>query len=100
VAPVWADQDGRGAHVNLSGLGVVRGSDHAEEARELIRFLRRPAEQAVFAENNHEFPAVEGASPSPEIEQFGEFRRDPIDVDRAGARLDEALTLMDRVGWD
>ncbi len=24
VAPVWADQDGRGTHVNLSGLGVVR----------------------------------------------------------------------------
>ena len=25
VAPVWADQQGRGTHVNLSGLGVVRG---------------------------------------------------------------------------
>ena len=65
VAPVWADQDGRGTHVNLSGLGVVRGSDHAEEARELIRFLREPAQQEVFAQNNHEFPAVEGARPSP-----------------------------------
>ena len=100
VAPVWADQDGRGTHVNLSGLGVVRSSDHAEEARELIAFLRQPAEQEVFAENNHEFPAVEGASSSAEIEQFGDFKRDPIDVERAGARLDEALALMDRVGWD
>src|ERR671914_2527764 len=68
VAPVWADQQGRGTHVNLSGLGVVRGSDHAEEARELIRFLRQPAQQEVFAQNNHEFPAVGGASASPEIE--------------------------------
>jgi iron(III) transport system substrate-binding protein len=100
VAPVWADQDGRGTHVNLSGLGVVRGSDHAEDARELIRFLREPAQQEVFARNNHEFPAVEGASGSPEIEGFGDFKRDPIDVDRAGARLDEALNLMDEVGWD
>src|SRR3954468_12780328 len=32
----WADQTGRGTHVNLSGLGVVRGSDKAEEARKLI----------------------------------------------------------------
>jgi iron(III) transport system substrate-binding protein len=100
VAPVWADQDGRGTHVNLSGLGVVRGSDHAAEARELIRFLREPAQQEVFARNNHEFPVVAGARPSSEIERFGDFKRDPIDVDRAGARLGEALNLMDEVGWD
>jgi iron(III) transport system substrate-binding protein len=96
----WADQQGRGTHVNLSGLGVVRGSDHAEEARELIEFLRRPAEQEVFAQNNHEFPAVGGAKPSPEIAQFGDFKRDPIDVAGAGRHLKEALNLMDEVGWD
>ena len=28
VAPVWADQHGRGTQVNLSGLGVVTSSDH------------------------------------------------------------------------
>jgi iron(III) transport system substrate-binding protein len=89
VAPVWADQQGRGTHVNLSGMGVVRGSDHADEARALIEFLTRPAEQRVFVENNHEF-AVTGTP---------KFRRDPIDVARAGARLDEALGLMDEVGW-
>ena len=100
VAPVWADQDGRGTHVNLSGLGVVRGADHAEEAGELIRFLRAPAQQEVFAQNNHEFPAVEGAQPSSEIEQFGDFGQDPIDVDGAGPLLGDALELMDQVGWD
>jgi iron(III) transport system substrate-binding protein len=100
VAPVWADQDGRGTHVNLSGLGVVRTSDQPEEAQELIDYLRQPAEQEIFAQNNHEFPVVSGASPSDEIAQFGSFKRDPIDVERAGERLDEALTLMDEVGWD
>jgi iron(III) transport system substrate-binding protein len=86
--------------VNLSGLGVVRGADHAEEAGELIRFLRAPAQQEVFAQNNHEFPAVEGAQPSSEIEQFGDFGQDPIDVDGAGPLLGDALELMDQVGWD
>jgi iron(III) transport system substrate-binding protein len=100
VAPVWADQDGRGTHLNLSGLGVVRASDHPEEARELIDYLRQPAEQEIFARNNHEFPVVSGAEPSEEIARFGTFKRDPIDVARAGERLDEALKLMDEVGWD
>jgi iron(III) transport system substrate-binding protein len=100
VAPVWADQQGRGTHVNLSGLGVVASSDHPQEARELIDYLRQPAEQEIFAQNNHEFPVVRGAKPSKEIAQFGTFKRDPIDVARAGERLDEALKLMDEVGWD
>jgi len=100
VAPVWADQQGRGTHVNLSGLGVVTSSDHPQEARELIEYLRQPAEQEIFAQNNHEFPVVRGAKPSKEIAQFGTFKRDPIDVARAGERLDEALKLMDEVGWD
>jgi iron(III) transport system substrate-binding protein len=100
VAPVWADQQGRGTHVNLSGLGVVKSSDHAEEARKLIAFLRRPAEQEVFAQSNYEFPAVAGVKPSPVIARFGSFKRDPIDVDGAGPHLDDALQLMDEVGWD
>jgi iron(III) transport system substrate-binding protein len=100
VALEWADQQGRGTHVNLSGLGVVRGSDHADAARRLIEFLLEPREQEVFAQNNHEFPVTAGARSSPQITRFGDFKRDPIDVDRAGTRLTEALTLMDEVGWD
>jgi iron(III) transport system substrate-binding protein len=90
VAAVWADQTGRGTHVNLSGLGVVRGSDRADDARALIAFLLRPGPQRVFVENNHEFPVRGGP----------ELKRDPIDVEGAGAHLDEALRLMDEVGWD
>jgi iron(III) transport system substrate-binding protein len=90
VAPVWADQQGRGTHVNLSGIGVVRGSDHAKEARELIEYFLRPSQQRVFVENNDEFPVRGG----PDI------KRDSIDVEGAGSRLDEALGLMDEVGWD
>jgi iron(III) transport system substrate-binding protein len=90
VAAVWADQQGRGTHVNLSGIGVVRGSDRADDARALIEYFLRPAQQRVFVENNHEF-SVRGAT---------DFKRDPIDVEGAGSQLDEALRLMDEVGWD
>jgi len=96
----WADQQGRGTHVNLSGLGVVRGTDQPEAARELIDFLLEPRQQEVFAQNNHEFPVVKGARPSREIAQFGDFKRDPIDVAGSGEHLEEALNLMDEVGWD
>jgi iron(III) transport system substrate-binding protein len=100
VAPVWADQNGRGTQVNLSGLGVVASSDRKEQARELIDYLRQPKEQEVFVRNNHEYPAVAGVKPDPVMARFGTFKRDMIDVAGAGPRLAEALTLMDEVGWD
>jgi iron(III) transport system substrate-binding protein len=90
VATVWADQLGRGTHVNLSGVGVVRGSDRPDDARALIEFLLRPEARRVFVENNHEFPVRGGPG----------FKRDPIDVEGAGSRLDEAVRLMDEIGWD
>jgi iron(III) transport system substrate-binding protein len=90
VALVWADQKGRGTHVNLSGLGVVRGSDRPDDARALIEFLLRPGAQRVFIENNHEFPVEGGA----------DIKRDPVDVEGAGSRRDEARRLMGEVGWD
>jgi iron(III) transport system substrate-binding protein len=100
VAPVWADQDGRGTQVNLSGVGVIRSSDMKAEAQDLIEFLREPSQQELFAANNHEYPAVEGVKPDPVMARFGTFKRDMIDVAGAGPRLAEALKLMDEVGWD
>jgi iron(III) transport system substrate-binding protein len=99
VAPVWADQNGRGTQVNLSGLGVVHGSDKAEKARELIDFLREPSQQELFAENNHEYPAVAGVKPDPVMARFGTFKRDMIDVAGAGPWSAEALGVMEGVGW-
>ena len=100
VAPVWADQNGRGTQVNLSGLGVITSSDKKPEAEELIKFLREPSQQELFARNNHEYPAVSGVKPDPVMARFGTFKRDMIDVAGAGPRLAEALKLMDDVGWD
>lgn len=100
VAPVYADQDGRGTHVNLSGMGVARSAPHPETARRLLEFLAEPAQQQVFARSNHEFAVRDGVEATPEIERFGDFKRDPIDVQRAGARLDDALALMSDVGWN
>ena len=53
----------------------------------------------MFANNNFEFPVAPQTKVSEEIGQFGDFKRDPIDVDGAGEHLDDALQLMQQVGW-
>ncbi len=100
VALEWADQNGRGTHVNLSGIGVVRASDDSDGAKELAEYLTAPAQQRTFARNNDEFAVTRGVPPGPEIARFGDFKRDPIDVQGAGRHLEDAVQMMNDVGWD
>lgn len=100
VAPVWADQEGRGTHVNLSGIGVVKATDDREGAKDLVEYLTSPEQQRIFATNNHEFPTGDPTDTTQEIAQFGEFKRDPIDVAGAGAHLEDAVQMMSEVGWE
>lgn len=100
VAPVWADQKGRGTHVNLSGIGVVKATDQRKQALELVEYLTSPAQQRVFAHNNHEFGVGPDIPSTPEIARFGSFKRDPIDVSGAGRHLADAVRMMTQVGWD
>jgi iron(III) transport system substrate-binding protein len=99
VAPVWADQDGRGTHLNLSGVGVVSATDRSQDARRLVEYLTSPAQQRIFAGNNHELGVDPDVAPTPEIARFGRFKRDPIDVAGAGRHLGDAVRLMNQVGW-
>lgn len=100
VALVWADQKGRGTHVNLSGIGVVKGAPHPALARRLVTALTSPREQRVFAQNNHEFGVTKAVPTTPEIARFGPFKRDEIDVAGAGRNLGTAVRMMNAVGWD
>ena len=100
VAPVWADQQGRGTHVNLSGVAVVKASDKPEAARQLMEYLTAPAQQQIFAQNNHEFGVGSAIETTGEIARFGSFKRDPIDVAGAGEHLEDAVRMMNDVGWD
>src|SRR5919112_5359968 len=47
VAPAWPDQDGAGAHTNLSGVGLVKGSEHRADAIALMEHLTAPEAQRV-----------------------------------------------------
>lgn len=99
VAPVWPDQDGRGAHANVSGAGVVTWSDRPDEARQLIEWLTSPAAQEEIVAGS-EFPANPAVPPAPHIRDWADVTLDPIAYDEAGPLLDDAIELMLEVGWN
>jgi iron(III) transport system substrate-binding protein len=98
VAPAWPDQHGAGAHMNLSGIGLVKGARHRAAAVRLMEFLTgREAQEAIVA--NSEFAANPDVPPAPHIRGWAGVKTDPIDVERAGESLEAAIALMQRVGW-
>ena len=98
VAPAWPDQDGRGAHANLSGVGMVRGSEHRANAVALMEHLTGASAQREIVANS-EFAANPKVAPAAHLSAWAKVKLDPIDVDSAGSRLPDAVAMMQRVGW-
>ena len=98
VAPAWPDQDGAGAHANLSGVGLVRGSERRATAVALMEHLTGPEAQRSVVSGS-EFAANPDVAPAEHIRAWGDVELDPIDVEEAGRRLPEAVALMQKVGW-
>ena len=98
VAPAWPDQDGAGAHTNLSGVALVKGAEHRADAIKLMEYLTSPPAQEVIASNS-ELAANPKVPPAEHIRAWADVKRDPIDVERAGALLPQAIKLMQQVGW-
>lgn len=99
VAVFWPNQDGRGAHVNVSGAALVKSSRHREEALKLIEFLASDASQEWYAEVNGEYPIRPGVKVSETLRGWGEFKADDLNLGRLGELNPEAVMLMDRAGW-
>lgn len=98
VAPAWPDQNGAGAHANVSGVGVVASSDAVPTAVALMEWLTSPpAQREIIA--GSEFAANPQVPPAAHISGWAEVKQDPIDAEKAGPLLPEAAALMLSVGW-
>ena len=95
----WASQQGAGTHVNISGAGVVAGSDNPEQAQQLVEWLATDGQNA-FVDANHEFPVNPDAEPEPAIAAFGEFERMPLSAEAYGDLNAEAVDLLAEAGYE
>jgi iron(III) transport system substrate-binding protein len=93
----WADQDGRGAHVNVSGAGVTKYADDPELARRFIEWLATDGQQ-VFISTSNEFPANPEAQPAEAVKALGPYKADEIEAVKVGDLNADATRLMDEVG--
>lgn len=98
VKPYWANQDGRGVHVNISGAAILKHADDPELARKLLEWLATDGQNS-FVDGNHEYPVNPDVEPEPLIKKFGEFEYEPIDARAYGSLNAQAVKLMAEAGY-
>ena len=100
VKMIFPNQNNRGAHVNISGAGILRNSPNSGNANAFLDFLISKEVQKYMVNKSYEYPILSDVKPSPEIASFGtSFIEDQTSVKNFGQLNPDAVRLMDRSGW-
>ncbi|WP_305967620.1 MULTISPECIES: Fe(3+) ABC transporter substrate-binding protein [unclassified Mameliella] len=96
---VFPNQDGTGAHMNLSGGGVAAHAPNKENAIKFLEYLASDQAQKYFSAGNDEYPAVPGVGLSPSVAELGFFKPDDVDLSAVAKQIPTAQKLFNEVGW-
>jgi len=100
VGIVFPNQGDRGAHMNISGGGMLKNAPHKEAAVKFLEYLVSDEAQAYFADGNNEWPTVPGVKlANPALESLGMFKTDALNVAELGRNQATAQKLADQAGW-
>ena len=96
----FPNQDNRGAHINISGAGILKNSPNHDNAIKFLEFLLSEKVQKYMVNLSYEYPVLPGVETHPSIASFGtEFIEDRTSVANYGKYNTDAVMLMDRAGW-
>ncbi len=96
----WPNQNGRGAHMNVSGIGITQDAPNRDLAIQLVEFLVSDEAQAWYAKVNHEYPVKVGVPIGETLAAWGPFKADNLAVEKLGQLNKAAVKAMDRAAWD
>ncbi len=99
VALFWPNQHDRGAHINISGIGMTSAAKNSANAVKLMEHLVSDKARQWYAEANQEYPVKAGIPASPILQSWGKFKSDGVALSKLGELNADAVRLMDRAGW-
>ena len=99
IKMIFPNQSTSGAHINISGAGILKNAPNPENANLFIEFLLSDRVQELMVKKSYEYP-VANVSVSSEMASLGEkFKEDNTSVKKFGELNPAAIKLMDRAGW-
>lgn len=95
----WPNQNDRGAHVNVSGIGVTKSAKNVTNAVKFIEFMLSDEAQRIHADVVGEYPIKPGVKRSAVVASFGDFKADKVPLAVLAKNNAEAVRIFDRTGW-
>ena len=100
VGIVWPNQGNTGAHINVSGGGVLKNAPNKEAAIKFLEYLASDDAQRYFADGNNEWPVVASVKvDNPALAKLGNFKADTLPVNSLAMYQAKAQIIFDRAGF-
>ena len=85
--------------INVSGLALTKNAPNRENAIDLIKYLTSIQAQETYVNNSYEYSINPNVKPDPIVQEWGEFKKDNVDLNMLGIKRDEAIRIFDKTGW-
>ncbi|MEM9259264.1 MAG: Fe(3+) ABC transporter substrate-binding protein [Bacteroidota bacterium] len=99
VSIFFPNQEGRGTHINVSGIGLAKFAPHRDNAIKLMEYLVSKEVQETFASSNYEYPVNPAAATSELLQSWGAFKEDQLSLSQLGELNQKAVLTFDEVSW-
>lgn len=96
---IFPNQDGRGTHINITGIALLKSSQNKDSAIKFIEFMLSKEAQEILVSTSHEYPVNKDAKPSKEIAALGKFKEDSISLNKVANELENAQKIYKELGW-
>ncbi|OEE34406.1 Fe(3+) ABC transporter substrate-binding protein [Vibrio ordalii] len=93
-------QNAQGTHVNVSGMAMAKYAPNQENAVKLMEFLTSDKAQHMYADVNFEYPVKAGVERSALVASWGDFKADPLPLEKIADNHAAAIKLLDEVKFD
>ena len=91
--------DQSGAHINVSGIALTKNSPNKENALKLIAYLTSSVAQQTYVDNTYEYSVNPEIEPNKIVKEWGDFKKDNLDLNMLGVKRNEAIRIFDKTGW-
>ena len=97
---IFPNQTNRGAHVNISGIALLK-EETREISEQLIAFLLSDAAQTVYANDNNEFPVSPTIPVSSQVLKLGgEVIFDDLELSKIAENRSTVIQILNQINFD
>ena len=102
VKPIFPNQQNRGTHINISGIGVLKYSPNKSNAIKLLEYLVSDSAQKHLSENSFEHPIVDEIQlPNILLDMIDGYIEDmKTPVEMFGRLQKKSFSIMLEEGWN